>query len=810
MKLNTLLATLSIFSCGTLFAQETIVSDTTPPAHSEIIWSSKPANDWFAAMPIGNGRLGAMIHGRVLNELIQLNDDTLWSGEPRDYQRPGNHKVLPEIRKLLFEEKSAEAQKKINATMLGQWNESYMPLGDISIRIPQQGATTVRDYRRELDLKSGLVKIAYSIDGIRFERESFANFPDKVLVFRIRSDQAKKVALDISLSSQLRNAALKGIPANRIVLVGNAPIRVEPNYQGKRAPKYADGKGMKFVAALHVEADGGTVEKTPDGSLKIRDASVVCLYFSASTSYKTPWTNPAATEEGTAGLVKQNLAVLDNAVQKSYPQLFKAHLADYQALYDRVKINIPPTKAASLPMEERVLKYTAASDPQWASLYYQFGRYLLISGSRPGTQPMNLQGIWNKDLQPPWSANWTMNCNAEINYWGVEAANLSELHEPFIRLTKEISVDGTKTAKNLYNARGWVTHHNIDIWRTTWPVGGTGLWAIYQVGGAWACHSAYNHYLFTGDKKYLAEIYPFLKGASNFYLDTLQEDKNGYLATSPTSSFENHYRKPNGFVGWATNGAIQDVQIVRSLLRNTQEAAKILGRDAEFQSELGKTLNRLAPNKVSPKHGDLQEWTEDWYPAQMNGQVAHAWALNPDWDISPLTTPKLAAALRKTMEVRKPWEKENCASWVGSMAAGNWARLFDGKMVETVLNRHVQKSVVPSLFSVFHQGGGSLQNDGNLGMMSAIGETLLQSRPGEVPDIHILPALLPSWKTGSISGLCARGGFTVDITWTTETVVATIKSTWGTRFRVRFGSNVEEIALPIGGSKTLQWKVAHP
>jgi alpha-L-fucosidase 2 len=806
MKINTLLATLSIFSCGTLFAQETIVSDTTPPAHSEIIWCSKPAKDWFVGTPIGNGRLGAMIHGRVHNELIQLNDDTLWSGEPRDYQRPGNHKVLPEIRKMLLEGKNVEAQKKIDATMLGPYNESYMPLGDISIRIPQQGATTVRDYRRELDLKKGIAKIAYSIDGVRFEREYFASFPDKVLVFRIRSDQPKKVAFDISLSSRLKNAVLKDIPANRIVLTGNTPIRVEPDYTGPHAPKYAEGKGMGFVAALHVETDGGTVEKNPDGSLKIRDANAVCLYFSASTSYKDPWTNPAVTEEEIARLVKQNFSVLDKAVQKSYPQLFKAHLADYQALYDRVKINIPPTKEASLPMEERVLKYTAETDPQWTSLYYQFGRYLLISGSRPGSQPMNLQGIWNKDLRPPWSSNWTLNCNAEINYWGVETANLSELHEPLIRLIKELAVDGAKTAKNLYNARGWVAHHNADIWKTTWPVGGTGVSTIYQVGGAWACHSAYDHYLFTGDKKYLAEIYPLLKEACKFYLDTLQEDKNGYLATSPSTSFENTYRKQNGTVGWASNGAMQDVQIVRSLFRNTQEAAKILGRDTEFQSELVKTLNRLPPNKISPTRGDLQEWIEDWNTARHNGQVAQTWALNPDWDISPLTTPELAAALRKTLERRKPWLEENCASWISSMAVGSWARLFDGKMVEMVLNRHVKRSVRSSMFSVFSQGTRSLQNDGNLGMMSAINETLLQSRPGEVPDIHILPALLPSWKTGSISGLCARGGFTVDITWTPENVVATIKSTWGTRCCVRFGSKVEEITLPLGGSKTFKYE----
>ena len=810
-------------------------SDTTPPANTaETVWCSRPAADWFAAFPIGNGRLGAMVHGGVASELLTLNEDTLWSGEPHDYQRPGAHKVLPEIRQLLLNGDNVPAQKKIDATMIGPRNETYLPLGNLTLKIPPPKTSkqasyphpVITNYRRELDLREGIAKSSYELDGVRYERESFASYPDNVIVYQIRADKDKKISLDVSLSTPLKHKVINHTSIHekekyRIVIVGNAPVNKGRNYENK--------KGIRFLQTIQIETTDGIVEKIPSGdSLKVRNATTVRIYFTAATTYKNPWTNPAVSDEKFSKLLDKTLALLDKASQKDYAQLRTAHVRDYGNLHNRVKLDIPATTATALPMEKRLLNYTPQTDPQLAALYYQFGRHLLISNSRPGTQPANLQGIWNRDLHPAWGSKWTLNCNVEINYWPVETAALGELHEPLVRLTQALTVDGAKTAKNLYNARGWVAHHNTDLWATATPVD-AGQYGMYQVGSAWLCASIYDHFLFSGDKNFLAEIYPVLHDASLFYLDSLQPDAHGYLTTNPALSFENWYKKPDGKTGWASNGVMQDIQIVRALLRNTLTAAQILNKDTDFQAELAATLKKLPPNKISPTRGDLQEWVEDWTAAKPhNGQVAHGWALNPDWEISPVTTPALAAAFRKTLEFRRPWMAENCASWVGSMAAGNWARLGDGENVEMVLTRHVNKSVNPSLLSSFNQGLKTLQNDGNLGITAAIGETLLQSRPtynaddlasgknaaatgaelGATPvELHILPALLPSWqKTGKVQGLCARGGFTVDISWTPDSVETVIHSTWGKRCKVRFGNNIQEITLSQGDTKTLKWQ----
>ncbi|MDR2643011.1 MAG: glycoside hydrolase N-terminal domain-containing protein, partial [Planctomycetaceae bacterium] len=796
---------LSIFVNGKLITPitESVISDTAPPKHSDTIWCSKPAKNWFEFMPIGNGRLGATIGGNIFEEKIHLNEDTIWSGEPRNLQRPDNDKVLPEIRKLLVEGKNAEAQTKINKTMLGPWQCSYEPLGDLILKTPKQDGenAAITQYRRELDLREGIAKLSYQKNGVKFEREAFASCPDQVIVFHWQSSQPKALSLDVSLTSQLKYEVLKDTSSNLIVLTGNAPIIANPYDRGIKNLVFENDKGIRFVQGIQVVTDGAT--KKSDATLNITNATDVKIYFTSNNSYRDPFTNPDSSPEKIRQLIEKVTKCLETAVQKPFDKLKQTHINDYQSFFNRVKLDIPLTERAALPMEKRLRNFSLQHDPQWAALYYQFGRYLLISGSRPGTQPMNLQGIWNKDLIPAWASNWTLNCNAQINYWAVETANLSELHEPLVRLTKELTVDGAKTAKNLYNARGWIAHHNADIWRTTWPVNGTGLWAIYQVGSAWLCYSVYDHYRFTGDKNFLEEIYPVLKGASQFYLDTLQEDAHGYLTTNPATSFENQYRKPDGFVGWATCGAMQDIQIVRALFRNTIEAAKTLGQDETFQQEIETALKRLPPNKVSPTRGDLQEWVDDWDTSSNNGQIAHGWALNPDWDISPITTPELAEAMRKTLERRKVID-QTCASWQGSMLAGNWARLHNGKNVEAVFDRHVQRSVHSSLISTFF--GSSWQNDGNLGMISALGESLLQSRPdGEITELHILPALLPALKSGSVKGLAARGGFVVDIDWNEKEIKTVIHPTWGTKCRLRFADKTETLTFTPKEPQTRTW-----
>jgi len=841
-------------AAGSVVSAGAVSSDLTPPRHADIAWCSRPAGAWHEAFAIGNGRLGAMIFGSPTDERVSLNEDTLWSGTPRDLQKPGHHKYLPEIRRLLLAGKNDAAQKAINTKstgMLGEWQESYMPLGDLFIKTTGENATgAVTDYRRELDFRTGVVTVSYTQNGARFKREYFASFPDQTIVVRLSADKPRALSFDAKLSTQLKTLSVDGydavekpvgsaLNAYDVVLTGNAPATVNVYDGAHNKTVYRDGEGTRFVEAIQAVAGSGKITRE-NNVLHVREADDVVIYFSAANNYTTPWEKPDNSPENTLALQRRAVAPLAAAVKKGFDAVRAAAVSDYQKYADRVRIEIPASERAKLPLEKRLRNFSLANDPSFAALYYQFGRHVLISGSRPGSQPLNLQGIWNANTLPPWASNWTLNCNAQINYWPVETANLSELHEPLWRLTNELAVDGAKTAKNLYNAGGWIAHHNADIWRTTWPVGGTGLWAIYQVGSAWLCYSIYDHFRFTGDTRYLAKIYPVLKGATQFYIDSLQPDNFGYLTTNPTTSFENTYKRPDGFRGWATAGAMQDIQIIRSLFKNTLQAAAVLGTaagaDADFVKRANEVLAKLPPNKVSPRFGDLQEWVEDWAAGDPgNGQNAHGWALSPDWDISPFATPELAEALRKTMFRRHPWTSQRAGSWVGAMSAGNFARLHDGAMVEKIWNLHVSQNTTPALIARFH--GTPWQLDGNLGMTSALGESLFQSRPLEtgngnatgaaittgagvaistatadavpIVELHILPAPLPALKSGRITGLRARGGFEADITWDETTVTATIRSTWGKTARLRHAADTRTITFPAGKNspaQTFTWK----
>ncbi len=751
----------------------------------------QPGKTWFEALPIGNGRLGAMVYGGVGKELLQLNEDTLWSGEPRDLQNHTARKHLPEIRRLLLEDKTAEAEKLIDSTMLGPWNECYMPLGNLALDFKHEGE--IVDYRRELDIARAVVKISYKVGEIGYAREIIASHPDRAIVIHLSADKQGSLNFNVSLTSQLRYEVQAD--GNRLVMTGRAPKQAFPHYLGKKEAIYDDaenGAGMRFQAAIQAQAGDGKV--TPiKNALSVENADSVTLILTVATSYNGFDKSPSSQGKDYVGLCQKDM---ERASAKTWRRLLNSHIEDYQRLFNRVDLNLGSDSAADLPTDQRVKTYQPGGDPALTVLYFQFGRYLLISSSRPGTQPANLQGIWSRLMQPAWSANWTLNCNAEINYWAAETANLSECHLPLIRLTEELAVDGAKTAKNLYGARGWVAHHNADIWRTTSPVGGTGLWAIYQVGSGWLCHHLWEHYAFTGDKEYLKRVWPVMRDAALFYIDTLQEDKRRRLVTSPSESFENRYKKPDGTIGWACMGSAQDIQIIRDLFNNCIAASEILNVEISVREKIFQTLSRLAPHQISPRTGRLQEWNDDWPAANpKGGQVAHGWALAPGNQITLRSTPKLAAAFRKTLEYRKPRESFNCGSWPGSFAANYWARLEDGEQIQAVFDRHFKLAVSPNLTSNLFV---HWEIDGNLGITAAVAEALLQSHAGE---INLLPALPDKYPNGFVKGLCARGGFEVDMEWKDGKLTRTvIRSKLGNPCKIRYGEKVIELETEAGKS----------
>lgn len=762
-----------------------------PPAKNQsstILYMDKPAASWYEATPIGNGRLGGMVYGGVTKDTIRTNDDTFWSGEPRDLQRPGAYKCLPEIRKLLLEEKNLEAQELIDKHMLGPWNQNYMPLADILLEWPGDG--NVSGYRRELDLNQGVVTITYTQNGVNYKRELFASYPDQALVMNISADKKNAVEFIAGLGSQINNQTK--VEGDQIVINGQAPWHTDPNYTGVHPPVYKEGKGMRFEGRLLVRQEGGTIS-AQDDKLHVKDAASATITFVAATSFNGFDKDPAVNGRDEKAICKKYLSSLET---KKYPDLYKAHLADYSSLFGRVSIDLGESPESKLPINQRIKNYKPGMDPALTALYFQFGRYLLISASRPGSQPANLQGIWNQDMQPAWSANWTINCNAEINYWPAEITNLSECHFPMFDMIRETSVDGARTAKNLYNSRGWVAHHNLDIWRTTWMVGGTGLYSLFQVGGAWLCQHIWEHYLFTLDEDFLRDHYDLLKSASIFYLDNLQTDRDGYLVTSPSESFENGYIKPNGEKGWACIGSAQDMQIIRALFENTMKSAEILN-DGAFKEEVAKAYAKLPPMKISPRTGQLQEWNDDWEPSNpASGQVGHGWAFAVGSQITLRGTPELTQAFRKTIEYRRPGYSYNSGSWTGTFPAVYWTRFEEPDSVQRVIDRHFDLALSPNLTCEFMK---SWQIDGNLGITTAITEMLLQSHAGE---INLLPALPAKYPTGSVTGLRARGGYEVDIFWKdgvlTKAVIKADRTKKDEIIPVRYAGLVKSVKLAKG------------
>ena len=750
------------------------VGQSSTPAEALTLWYRRPAVEWEEALPVGNGRLGAMVFGGITQEHITLNEDTLWSGGPYDPTNPEALAALPQARALIFAGKYREAHKLVEAKMMARplWQAAYQPVGSLLLSFPE--AAAVENYRRDLDLDTAIARVSYQAHGVHFVREVFASPIDQVVVVRLSADQPGQIGFSARLSTP-QTATVTTTGDDTLVLAG-------------RNGKSPAGPGkLTFEARARVAAVGG---KTTVGKdvITVAGADSATLLIAMATSFKS-YKDVSGDPEAQS---KRQLAA---AAAKPYADLRAAHIAEHQRLFRRVTLDLGTSKAAQLPTDERLLAFAKGGDPQFAALYFQFGRYLLISSSRPGGQPANLQGLWNHHMEPPWGSKYTININTEMNYWPAETTNLSECQEPLFHLIEELSETGSHTAKVHYGAQGWVAHHNTDLWRASAPIDGP-TWGMWPTGGAWLSLHLWQHYLFNPDKVFLSRAYPVMHGAAQSFVETLVPDpKHGYLVTNPSLSPENEH--PYG--ASVTAGPTMDAQILRDLFAACIRAAEVLGIDPELRSQLAATRARLPPNQIGAQ-GQLQEWLEDWdqaAPEIHHRHVSHLWGLFPSTQISLRDTPALAAAARRSLEMRG----DDATGWGLAWRFALWARLHDPEHAYKILTALLRpEHTYPNLFDSCPP----FQIDGNFGGTAAIAELLLQSHDGE---IELLPGLPAAWPAGSVKGLRAQGGFEVDMRWKQDHLErVTFRSQVGGKAVVRYRDGQQTIVLTAGKTKTLSGK----